>query len=163
HHRKVPVEICPRRDVRDRITQGVQVPIDRDVADDRQLRVHLLRLLRPDLDLLLLRYSAARQERPGKPDRNHTPPESSHTSLTRERRPTPQIRARKARHIPHMKLLTLARDLQRRKSRERQGMFVAEGIRTVEALLESSLPIRGAIVAPQLAETPRGATLRERL
>jgi RNA methyltransferase, TrmH family len=58
-----------------------------------------------------------------------------------------------------MKLLTLARDLQRRKARERQGLFVAEGIRTVEELLRSPLTIRGVLVAARLSETPRGAAL----
>ena len=58
-----------------------------------------------------------------------------------------------------MKLLTLARDLSRRKARERDGLFVAEGIRAVEELVRSPLRIRGALVAPGLAETPRGATL----
>lgn len=62
-----------------------------------------------------------------------------------------------------MKLLTLARDLQRRKARERQALFVAEGVRTVEELLRSPLRVRGALVAPQLAHAPRGAALREAL
>ena len=34
-----------------------------------------------------------------------------------------------------MKLLTLARDLRRRKAREKRGLFVAEGVRTVEELV----------------------------
>lgn len=46
-----------------------------------------------------------------------------------------------------MKLLTLARDLQRRKAREKHGQFVAEGIRTVEALLASDRPVVGLLVA----------------
>ena len=58
-----------------------------------------------------------------------------------------------------MKLLTLARDLKRRKAREREHLFVSEGVRAVEELLRSSLAIRGALVAPQLAETPRGVAL----
>lgn len=45
-----------------------------------------------------------------------------------------------------MKLLTLARDLKRRKARERHGLFVAEGTRTVEALLASALSVRGVLV-----------------
>ena len=36
-----------------------------------------------------------------------------------------------------MKLLTLARDLRRRKARDRQNLFVAEGVRTVEELLDA--------------------------
>jgi TrmH family RNA methyltransferase len=58
-----------------------------------------------------------------------------------------------------VKVLTLARDLGRRKARERDLMFVAEGIRAVEELVRSSLRIRGALLAPQLGETPRGAAL----
>jgi rRNA methylases len=58
-----------------------------------------------------------------------------------------------------LKLLTLARDLRRRKARERQQLFAAEGVRTVEELVRSSLRIHGVLVAPQLAEAPRGASL----
>ncbi|NUS48675.1 MAG: RNA methyltransferase [Gemmatimonadaceae bacterium] len=58
-----------------------------------------------------------------------------------------------------MKLLTLARDLRRRKARERQGLFAAEGVRAVEELLRSPLALRGVLVAPQLADAPRGAAL----
>ena len=58
-----------------------------------------------------------------------------------------------------MKLLTLARDLTRRKARERQHLFVIEGVRAVEELARSALTIRGMLVAPQLAEAPRGAAL----
>lgn len=62
-----------------------------------------------------------------------------------------------------MKLLTLARDLQRRKARERDHRFVAEGIRAGEELLGSPVPVVGALVAPTLATTPRGAALRAAL
>jgi len=62
-----------------------------------------------------------------------------------------------------MRLLTLARDLQRRKARERQGLFVAEGIRTVEELLAAPLRPRGAVVSDALDTTPRGLALRERI
>ena len=58
-----------------------------------------------------------------------------------------------------MKLLTLARDLRRRKARERQGLFAAEGVRAVEELARSPLGIRGVLVAPQLVDAPRGAAL----
>jgi TrmH family RNA methyltransferase len=58
-----------------------------------------------------------------------------------------------------MKILSLARDLRRRKARERNGLFVAEGVRTVEELLRSRLAVRAALVAPGLADTPRGAAL----
>lgn len=62
-----------------------------------------------------------------------------------------------------MKLLTLARDLRRRKSRERQQLFAAEGVRAVEELLRSPIVIRGALVAPQLGDAPRGAALLQAL
>ncbi|PYP77930.1 MAG: RNA methyltransferase [Gemmatimonadetes bacterium] len=58
-----------------------------------------------------------------------------------------------------MKLLTLARDLRRRRARERQQLFVAEGVRAVEELLASPLPVRGLLVAPQLTDAPRGVSL----
>lgn len=62
-----------------------------------------------------------------------------------------------------MRLLTLARDLKRRKARERQHLFVAEGVRAVEELLGSPLRIRGALTAAQLLDAPRGAQLAEAL
>ena len=62
-----------------------------------------------------------------------------------------------------MKLLTLARDLGRRKAREKHSLFVAEGVRSVEELLRSGLKVRGALVAPQLADAPRGQALRTAL
>ena len=62
-----------------------------------------------------------------------------------------------------MRLLTLARDLRRRKARERQGLFTVEGIRTAEELLDSSLRVRGALVSPTLDGSPRGAELRDRI
>lgn len=58
-----------------------------------------------------------------------------------------------------MRLLTLARDLKRRKAREKHELFVAEGVRAVEELLRSPLSVRGALIAPQLLEAPRGAAL----
>lgn len=58
-----------------------------------------------------------------------------------------------------MQLLTLARDLKRRKARERRSQFVAEGVRTVEELLRSPLKVRGALQTLSLAETPRGQAL----
>ena len=58
-----------------------------------------------------------------------------------------------------MKLLTLARDLRRRRARERHALFVAEGVRAVEELLASALTVRGLLVAPQLVDAPRGAAL----
>jgi TrmH family RNA methyltransferase len=58
------------------------------------------------------------------------------------------------------KLLTIARDLQRRKARERLQLFVCEGIRATEELLRSPLEIRGVLASPALATAPRGAALR---
>jgi len=57
-----------------------------------------------------------------------------------------------------MKLLTLARDLRRRKARERQDLFVAEGLRSVEELLESNFEIRGVLVS-EAAESSRSQAL----
>jgi TrmH family RNA methyltransferase len=62
-----------------------------------------------------------------------------------------------------LRLLTLARDLRRRKSRERHDLFVAEGVRAVEELLGSGLRIRGFLLAPQLDGAQRGAVLRENI
>lgn len=59
-----------------------------------------------------------------------------------------------------MRLLTLARDLKRRKSRERHSLFVAEGVRSVEELLQSDLVIKGVLTTPQLDGAPRGSALR---
>jgi RNA methyltransferase, TrmH family len=59
-----------------------------------------------------------------------------------------------------LRLLTLARDLKRRKSREQHSLFVAEGVRSVEELLRSSLEVRGVLTAPQLDGAQRGAELR---
>jgi len=62
-----------------------------------------------------------------------------------------------------MKLLSQARDLQRRRARERHGLFVCEGIRAVEELLRSPLRLRGALVTPRLADAERGAALQAAL
>jgi TrmH family RNA methyltransferase len=58
-----------------------------------------------------------------------------------------------------VKLLTVARDLQRRKARERQQRFVAEGVRTVETLLASPLHVVGLLVTEALRQTERGQSL----
>jgi TrmH family RNA methyltransferase len=60
-----------------------------------------------------------------------------------------------------MKLLSLARDLRRRKARERQQCFVAEGVRSVEALLASPLLVKGVLVTEDLSADPRGAAVRD--
>ena len=61
-----------------------------------------------------------------------------------------------------MKLLTLARDLQRRKARERTRKFVAEGVRSVESLLDSTLPITGILAAASLETDIRGLAILAR-
>ena len=58
-----------------------------------------------------------------------------------------------------MKLLTLARDLRRRKARERQDLFVAEGLRTAEELLKSNLDVHGVLVSEAAAESSRSQAL----
>jgi TrmH family RNA methyltransferase len=58
-----------------------------------------------------------------------------------------------------MQLLTLARDLKRRKARERRSQFVAEGVRTVEELLRSPIAVHGILRTGAFAGTPRGAAL----
>jgi TrmH family RNA methyltransferase len=64
-----------------------------------------------------------------------------------------------------VKPLTVARDLQRRRARERTGLFLAEGVRCVEELIASPLAVQAVIISSALAETERGerleATLRE--
>jgi TrmH family RNA methyltransferase len=62
-----------------------------------------------------------------------------------------------------MRVLTFARDLRRRKARERDMLFVAEGVRAVEELVRSPLEIVGVLAAPKLAESARGMSLRERI
>ncbi|HYW52229.1 MAG TPA: RNA methyltransferase [Gemmatimonadaceae bacterium] len=58
-----------------------------------------------------------------------------------------------------MSLLTVARDLQRHKARERAGRFVAEGVRTVEELMRSGLSIEGILATEGAQEHPRSAAL----
>lgn len=52
--------------------------------------------------------------------------------------------------------------LQGRKSREREGLFLAEGVRVVEELLDSALALREVVVAPSLEDTARGRALLAR-
>jgi TrmH family RNA methyltransferase len=59
-----------------------------------------------------------------------------------------------------MSLLTLARDLKRRKGRERRSLFLAEGARAVEELIRSSISVRGVLVTPEFLESARGPALR---
>lgn len=60
-----------------------------------------------------------------------------------------------------MRILTLARDLTRRKARQREGLFVVEGIRACEELARSPLEVVGVLAAPQLRESDRGRSLCE--
>jgi RNA methyltransferase, TrmH family len=62
-----------------------------------------------------------------------------------------------------LRILTLARDLRRRKARDRNALFVVEGVRTSEELVKSSLEIVGALASPQLSTNPRGTSLRTAL
>ncbi|MBM4193369.1 MAG: RNA methyltransferase [Gemmatimonadetes bacterium] len=57
------------------------------------------------------------------------------------------------------RILTAARDLQRRKARERRGQFVAEGVRVVEELVRSGLTLDGALVTSALSGSERGRAL----
>ncbi len=57
----------------------------------------------------------------------------------------------------------LVRALQRRKIREAEELFLAEGVRVVEELLDSRLDLRMALAAPSLEDTERGRALAQRL
>ena len=52
--------------------------------------------------------------------------------------------------------------LKQRKNREREGLFLAEGVRVVEELLTSAIVPRFLVVSPSLEDTERGARLVER-
>jgi TrmH family RNA methyltransferase len=56
-------------------------------------------------------------------------------------------------------LQSTVRDLQRRKARGRRRLALIEGVRLVEEALAAGLVFRGALVAPDLARTARGAAL----
>ncbi len=60
-------------------------------------------------------------------------------------------------------MLSLARDLRRRKARDGRGLFTIEGTRAVEEALASPLRLRGALVSERLGQTPRGLALRAAL
>lgn len=78
-------------------------------------------------------------------------------------------RAGGARRIPVTGRVTsrsrasLIRGLGRRKIREREGLFLAEGVRVVEDLLDSRFVPRFALIASSLQDTARGRSLIERL
>ncbi|HEX8691870.1 MAG TPA: RNA methyltransferase [Longimicrobium sp.] len=54
----------------------------------------------------------------------------------------------------------LVRSLAVRKHREAEGLFLVEGVRAVEDLLASPLPVRMVVASSSLEDTPRGAALR---
>jgi TrmH family RNA methyltransferase len=58
-----------------------------------------------------------------------------------------------------VRILSVARDLRRRHARESHRLFVAEGLRTVDELLKSTLVIRGALVSEEVAESSRHMAL----
>src|SRR2546430_8934768 len=60
-------------------------------------------------------------------------------------------------------LQSTIRDLQRRKARGRRRLALIEGIRLVEEALTAELTFRGALIAPDLDRTSRGASLRAEL
>ena len=62
-----------------------------------------------------------------------------------------------------MRLLSLARDLRRRKARENTALFTIEGTRAIEELAASPLRILGVLTSPELTENPRGVALRDEL
>jgi RNA methyltransferase, TrmH family len=57
----------------------------------------------------------------------------------------------------------LLRSLAERKHREAEGLFAAEGVRAVEDLAASGLPLRFAVASSSLEDNPRGAALRRML
>lgn len=57
----------------------------------------------------------------------------------------------------------LLQRLRRRRTREREGLFLVEGIRSVNEALSASVPTRFAVVSPRLQELVGGDLLRERL
>ena len=53
----------------------------------------------------------------------------------------------------------LLRTLRQRRAREEEGLFLVEGVRTVEDLVASPLPVRFAVASSTLGDTPRGRGL----
>lgn len=54
---------------------------------------------------------------------------------------------------------SLLRTLRQRRTREAEGLFLVEGVRAVEDLAASGLPIRFAVAASTLGDAPRGRGL----
>lgn len=57
----------------------------------------------------------------------------------------------------------LLRSLRQRKARQAEGLFLAEGVRAVEDLLASPLPVRLAVASSSAGDTARGRLLLQRL
>ena len=57
----------------------------------------------------------------------------------------------------------LLQRLRRRRTREREGLFLVEGVRSVREALAAGATVRFAVVSPRLQEVGGGAQLRERL
>ncbi len=60
-------------------------------------------------------------------------------------------------------LITLARNLQRRRSRSRKNLALAEGIRLVEEAMEANVAFRGAILGRTFSNSTRGGDLLAKL
>jgi len=60
-------------------------------------------------------------------------------------------------------LITLARNLQRRRSRSRKNVALAEGVRLVEEAVDAGVPFRGVIVDKTFGGSARGGELLGRL
>ncbi len=60
-------------------------------------------------------------------------------------------------------VVTMIRDLKRRRGRERRGLALAEGVRLVEEVLAAGIPIRAIAVGPALEATSRGQALKVQL
>ena len=60
-------------------------------------------------------------------------------------------------------LLTVVRDLQRPRGRERRELTLAEGVRLVEEAVGRGVEITGAVVSPALEKSARGVALMESL
>ena len=57
----------------------------------------------------------------------------------------------------------LLKRLRRRRTREREGFFLVEGIRSVDEALAAGVPARFAVVSPRLLDLAGGGPLRKRL
>ena len=61
------------------------------------------------------------------------------------------------------KKIKLAASLHQRKNREKEGLFLAEGVRLCEMVAESSWKVKFALVTEQLLSTERGRALADKL